>query len=101
MTNEQIKYMVQRFLTWKLPENFSPDGGISFKPTYNENTTHPARHEPQGTNLLDYTQAEAMVRHMLEGLPGVVVAEMKLTVDASQVQEVIRAELVKLETRGS
>lgn len=31
MTNEQIKYMVDRFLQWKLPENWKPDGGISFE----------------------------------------------------------------------
>lgn len=69
MTDAQIKHMVDRFLSWKLPENFNPDAGISFKPMFNENTAHPMRHEPAGTNLLDYTQAEAMVRHMAEGMP--------------------------------
>ena len=69
MTNDQIKHMVDRFLSWKLPDNFNPDGGVSFKAEFNENTPWPMRHEPSGTNLLDYTQAEAMVRHMLEGLP--------------------------------
>jgi hypothetical protein len=38
MTDEQIKYMVERFLGWRLPENFTPDEGISFKPAFNENT---------------------------------------------------------------
>ena len=28
------------------------------------------RHEPFGTNLLNYAQAKAMVLHMLDGLPG-------------------------------
>lgn len=69
MTEDQIKHMVSRFLGWKLPENFRPDGGISFEPDYNQNTPWPAKHEPSGTNLLDYTQAKAMVTHMLEGLP--------------------------------
>lgn len=69
MTNEQIKYMVDRFLGWKLPENFAPDAGISFKAAYNEHTAHPAKHNPSGTNLFDSTQAEAMVRHMVEGMP--------------------------------
>lgn len=69
MTDAQIKHMVQRFLQWKLPESFSPDGGISFKREFNEHTDHPMKHEPVGTNLLDFTQAEAMVRHMLDGLP--------------------------------
>lgn len=68
MTDEQIKHMTERFLSWKLPEDFQPDAGVSFKPTFNENTSHPGRHEPSGTNLLSYTQAEAMIRHMVEGL---------------------------------
>ena len=66
MTNEQIKYMVDRFLRWRLPETFSPDGGISFSPTFNGGTM---RHEPVGTNVLSAVEAEAMVRHMTEGMP--------------------------------
>ncbi|MGD9726394.1 MAG: hypothetical protein AB7L09_21595 [Nitrospira sp.] len=69
MTEAQIKYMVDRFLAWRLPKNFSPDAGISFKPTYNEHTAHPAEHAPVGTNLFDAQQADSMVRHMIEGLP--------------------------------
>ena len=69
LSDEQIKHMVIRFLCWRLPESFNPDGGISFEKTYNENTPWPMTHEPVGTNLFDYTQAEAMVRFMLEGLP--------------------------------
>lgn len=69
MTEDQIKAMVERFLAWKLPADFSPDGGISFKAEFNENTAHPMRHEPTGTNLLSYTQAEAMVRHMIAEAP--------------------------------
>ena len=69
MTDDQIKHMVNRFLAWKLPADFCPDSGISFKPEFNENTARPMKHEPSGTNLLDYTQAEAMVRHMIEGMP--------------------------------
>lgn len=74
MTDEQIKHMVNRFLGWRLPENFQPDAGISFNPEYNveynaSRGVPPARHQPSGTNLLDATQAEAMVRHMVEGLP--------------------------------
>ena len=69
MTDEQIKHMVNRFLGWRLPENFHPDGGVSFKRTYNDGTPYQGRREPSGTNLLDATQAEAMVRHMVDGLP--------------------------------
>jgi hypothetical protein len=68
MTDEQIKHMVNRFLGWKLPENFDPDGGISFKRNFNENTTHPMKHEPVGTNLFTAPQAEAMVRYMVAGM---------------------------------
>jgi hypothetical protein len=66
MTDEQIKHMAERFLAWSLPADFNPDAGISFKAEYNDGTS---KHEPTGTNLLDYTQAVAMVRHMAEGLP--------------------------------
>lgn len=69
MTDEQIKYMVDRFLCWRLPENFNPDAGISFKKTFNDHLPTPSRHEPSGTNLFDAAQANAMVRHMIEGMP--------------------------------
>lgn len=74
MTDEQIKHMTERFLQWKLPANFNPDNGISFEPEFNVawNAKHgrpPQRHEPVGTNLLDYEQAEAMVRHVVAELP--------------------------------
>lgn len=62
MSDAQTAHMVSRFLAWPLPETFNPDGGICF--------TRMAGHEPSGTNLLDATQARAMVSHMLEGLPG-------------------------------
>ena len=68
MNADQIKHMTERFLGWKLPENFHPDGGITFKATFNENTP-PMKAEPVGTNLFDYSQAKAMVEYMIEGLP--------------------------------
>lgn len=69
MTDDQIKHMVNRFLGWRLPENFRPDAGISFKAEFNEHTKHPMKHEPIGTNLLDWNQAEVMVRYLVDGLP--------------------------------
>ena len=69
MTEDQIKYMVDRFLGWKLPENFNPDAGISFKATFNEHTAYQGKHRPSGTNVFDATQADAMVRYMIEGMP--------------------------------
>lgn len=62
MTDAQIKRMTERFLAWTLPSDFSPDGGISYaqqQPPW----------LPTGTNLFTYTQAEAMVRHMIVGEP--------------------------------
>ena len=67
MSDEQIKHMVDRFLAWKLPENFQPDAGISFKPQYGS-YQGTLKHEPVGTNLFTATQAEQMIRHMLKGL---------------------------------
>lgn len=73
MTDDQIKHMVNRFLMWRLPENFNPDGGISFKAEFNVDWNASRglptdRHQPTGTNLLTATQAEAMIRHILEGV---------------------------------
>lgn len=69
MTDEQIKYMVSRFLGWKLPTSFNPDGGISFSPTGNTGTAHEYKFNPVGTNLLDMDQATEMVRYLVNGLP--------------------------------
>lgn len=61
MSDEQIKQMVNRFLSWKLPEDFNPDAGIKFTPPQQT-----APHWwPVGTNLLTATQAEAMIRHLV------------------------------------
>jgi hypothetical protein len=70
MTEDQIKRMVDRFLQWKLPEDFHPDNGISFDPTFNKHLPVPMKCNPVGTNLLTAAQAEAMIRHLVEGLPG-------------------------------
>ena len=69
LTEEQIKHMVNRFLGWKLPKTFNPDCGIKFEPVINAGTTYEHRYEPNGTNVFCYSEAEQMVRHMLESLP--------------------------------
>ena len=69
MTDEQIKHMANRFLGWRLPETFHPDGGITFEPVGNKGSAHEYQRNPVGTNLLDATQAETMVRYLVEGLP--------------------------------
>ena len=65
MKEEYKKQITDRFLGLKLPEDFSPDAGISFKRDFNEGTKYPMKHEPTGTNLFDYFQAEKMVRYIL------------------------------------
>lgn len=70
MTEAQIKHMTDRFLGWKLPDNFRPDGGVLFDPDGAKKLDpRNLRYAPYGTNLLDATQAAEMVRYMLEGLP--------------------------------
>ena len=55
--------MVIRFLSWRLPDDFSPDGGIEFHRLAGQ------QHGPTGTNLLNAQQAEAMIRHLLYPSP--------------------------------
>lgn len=69
ISDDQVKYMVDRFLMWKLPANFNPDNGISFDPIAGRSGPFEYTREPVGTNLLDATQAGAMVRFMAEGMP--------------------------------
>lgn len=65
-TDELIDEMVNRFLGWKLPKNFGPDAGISFKPTKPyEGDEFGNSWWPIGTNLLTAEQARKMVMHML------------------------------------
>ena len=68
MTDDQIKHMVDRFLSYRFPEDIQPDGGLSIRRVFNEGTPHEFKATPSGTNLLNATQATEMVRHMLEGL---------------------------------
>ena len=63
--------MVGRFLGWKLPADFHPDGGISFKAEgdYDHPQFGRAKHEPTGTNLFHAGQARAMLEHILQPQP--------------------------------
>lgn len=60
MRPRTIRDLVDRFLSWKLPQDFGPDCGISFKPP-----THP-NSWPVGTNLFTAEQARQMLEHILE-----------------------------------
>lgn len=57
--DEQINDMVNRFLRWRLPEDFMPDGGISFKRLGDHFPM------PTGTNILNYDQAKELVLFMV------------------------------------
>lgn len=58
MELEQARFtaMVDAFLSWKLPKDFSPDAGVSFDPPSNE------LHWPIGTNLFTAEQATKMFK---------------------------------------
>lgn len=75
-SEEEKKAMVSRFLNWKLPEHFNPDGGVVFARTYNgwdsdtgtvvsKTRQHGDPFWPVGTNLFTADQAREMVEHML------------------------------------
>ena len=58
----KIDEMVNRFLAWKLPQDFSPDAGITFVPP----TENAGEHFwPTGTNLLTATQVKVMLEHVV------------------------------------
>ena len=67
---QTIEKAAEKFLCWKLPENFSPDCGISFKSESDFNHPEFGRHkfEPVGTNLFNFEQAKAMMAFCLDEL---------------------------------
>jgi len=64
-TDYVSRAMVDAFLSWRLPEDFSPDAGISFTRDYNQNTPYPRQHEPIGTNLFSADQAREMLEYVM------------------------------------
>jgi hypothetical protein len=62
MKELDINKMVNRFLSWKLPSDFYPDGGISLTRTFSPDD--PFR--PLGTNLFNAGQAKEMIEYMLK-----------------------------------
>ena len=88
----QIKHMVDRFLGWKLPADFAPDGGIEFHAGANVGTPYEYKREPIGTNLLTAIQAEAMVRYMLDGLHEDTWTEQELLDEIRRRDEIIECD---------
>ncbi len=56
-----IDKLVTRFLSWKLPKDFNPDGGVKFYGTYE----YTSPYWPVGTNLFTAIQAREMLIHVL------------------------------------
>ena len=62
-----IDKMVSRFLSWKLPKDFHPDGGVVFIPTKDRGYDSP--HWPCGTNLMTAEQARKMFERVTADEP--------------------------------
>lgn len=70
MKEQLVKQMIDRFLCWKLPEDFGPDAGIRFAPSPFQ--THDGPHWPTGTNLLHAGQAKALFEYLIgDALDGI------------------------------
>lgn len=95
MSDDLIDKMVDRFLQWKLPEDFSPDAGISFKRNFNEHLTPPMRHEPTGTNLLNAKQAEDMVRYITEAQTAEITRLREQLAEAERQRDAARVEALE------
>lgn len=66
MNKKQMAQMVNAFLGWKLPKDFAPDAGISFKPTKPyEGDELGNSWWPIGTNLLTADQARQMLTEVV------------------------------------
>jgi len=63
-----IDEMVNKFLRWEIPKDFSPDGGITFKNPKDlyPHIPNPENLWPTGTNLLDASQAKELMKYLLE-----------------------------------
>lgn len=64
MKKTKIDKMVDRFLGWKLPRDFAPDGGIIFN-LVNQGDLPLPECWPIGTNLFTADQARVMIEYML------------------------------------
>lgn len=88
--NKYIEELVIRFLGWKLPADFSPDGGIKFNPNANSDSPLELQyeHEPCGTNLFNDQQATDMLTHVTKPLiHRVTELEERLIMAQSAIQE--------------
>lgn len=86
-----IEKMVSRFLSWKLPKDFCPDAGISFKPTKPyEGDEFGNSWWPVGTNLLTADQARQMFEYVLsadESAAGLQPHQQRVVVERDELSE--------------
>lgn len=68
-----IRRMVDRFLTWKLPQNFYPDGFVSF----DSKSARQYSTWPVGTNILTAEQAREMFMYALDYTKDNVIGEIE------------------------
>lgn len=84
--------MVNRFLMWKLPADFAPDCGISFKSE--SDYEHPvfgrSKHEPMGTNLFSADQARAMLEHVLADIQPAAPVELPVVAEVVLVDQGVK-----------
>lgn len=98
--NSDVSEMVNRFLCWKLPKDFAPDCGISFK--CESDYDHPeygrTKFEPTGTNLFTAQQAKAMFEHVLTALEAPAQPEQPINFELAywEVYSKQRVELTKV-----
>jgi hypothetical protein len=68
LTDEQISHMADRFCGWPIPENWNPDGGVSYERFGNKGTPREFKRDTSGTNLFSHEQAKEMIRYMIVGM---------------------------------
>ncbi len=79
--------MVNRFLSWKMPESFGPDCYVMF----HREKAKRANQWPVGTNILTAPEARAMLEHVLETVaqqPGIDVEGMRKDADRGKWQDI-------------
>ena len=77
MSKELIDEAVNRFLAWKLPQDFYPDSGIAFNAKLHDTWGGYPNSWPTGTNLFTAEQARAMFQHCLTAQPPAPVSHPK------------------------
>lgn len=92
--------MVNLFLGWRLPDDFYPDGGVSFAREVNGGP-RPRDWWPTGTNLLNADQARAMLTHVIAAAPQPAPIDMVLHCPACGLQHIDAPDWINDPVRGA